>query len=221
MSKLYLSLSSKARIWQVSLDILLLIKESIFYLLLYSQPEIFIVESSKFGGFPDISAGKESTCNAGGLGSIPGLRRSPEEGKGYPLQYSGLENSTDCTVRGITKSQTWLSDFHFTSLPSKFRGFSQGKCIMSCLPLMRPWYLPVSSLSLALQSCPVFPSYTLNKNINPNCPENCPSFGSDCRMFLVTWCARLHPGLWRRELVWHDRESGAAESAWGSVWNLL
>ena len=138
MSKLYLSLSSKARIWQVSLNILLLIKESIFYLLLYSQPEIFIVESGKFGGFPDISAGKESTCNAGGLGSIPGLRRSPGEGKGYPLQYSGLENSTDCTVHGITESQTRLSDFHFTSLPSKFRGFSQGKCIMSCLPLMRP-----------------------------------------------------------------------------------
>ena len=44
-------------------------------------------------GFPCGSAGKESTCNVGDLGSIPGLGRSPGEGKGYPLQYSGLENS--------------------------------------------------------------------------------------------------------------------------------
>ena len=42
------------------------------------------------------SAGKESTCNAGDMGSIPGLGSSPREGKGYPLQYSGLENSMDC-----------------------------------------------------------------------------------------------------------------------------
>ena len=41
-----------------------------------------------------------------------GLRRSPEEGKGYPLQYSGLENSMDCIVCGVTKSQTQLSDLH-------------------------------------------------------------------------------------------------------------
>ena len=61
-------------------------------------------------------AGKESACNAGDLGSIPGLRRSPTEGKGYPLQYSGLENSMDYTVHGVAKSQTLLSDFHFTSL---------------------------------------------------------------------------------------------------------
>ena len=50
------------------------------------------------------------------LGSIPGLGRSPGEGKGYPLQYSGLENSMDCIVHGVTKSQTQLSNFHFTSL---------------------------------------------------------------------------------------------------------
>ena len=61
------------------------------------------------------SAGKESTCNAEDLGSIPGLGRSPEAGKGYPLQYSGLENSMNCIVHGIAKSRTQLSDFHFTS----------------------------------------------------------------------------------------------------------
>ena len=46
---------------------------------------------------------KKSTCNAGDLGSIPGLGRSPGEGKGYPLQYSDLENSMDCIVHGTAK----------------------------------------------------------------------------------------------------------------------
>ena len=63
-------------------------------------------------GFPCGSSGKESTCNAGDLGSIPGLRRSPGEGKGYLLQYSGLENTMDCRVHGVAKSQTRLSNFH-------------------------------------------------------------------------------------------------------------
>ena len=46
----------------------------------------------------------------GDLGLIPGLGRSPGEGNGYPLQYSGLENSMDYTVHRVTKSRTWLSD---------------------------------------------------------------------------------------------------------------
>ena len=64
-------------------------------------------------GFPCGSADKESICNVADLGSIPGLRRSPGEGKGYLLQYSGLENSMDCIIHGVAKSQTLLSDFHF------------------------------------------------------------------------------------------------------------
>ena len=64
-------------------------------------------------GFPQSSVGKESACNVGDLGSIPGLGRSPGEGKGYPLQYSGLENSMDCIVHRVAKSQTRLSDFNF------------------------------------------------------------------------------------------------------------
>ena len=52
--------------------------------------------------FLDSSVGKESACNAGDLGSIPGLGRSPGEGKSYPLQYSGLENSMDCIVHRVT-----------------------------------------------------------------------------------------------------------------------
>ena len=64
-------------------------------------------------GFPHSSVGKESTCNAGDPGSIPGSGRSAGEGIGYPLQDSGLENSRDYIVQGVTKSQTRLSDFHF------------------------------------------------------------------------------------------------------------
>ena len=66
-----------------------------------------------FLGFPCGSAGKESACNAGDLSSIPGFGRFPGERKSYPLQYSGLENSMDCVVQGVAKSQTQLSDFHF------------------------------------------------------------------------------------------------------------
>ena len=57
-------------------------------------------------GFPWGSAGKESACNVGDLGSIPGLGRSPEERKDYPLWYSGLENSIDCILHGVAKSWT-------------------------------------------------------------------------------------------------------------------
>ena len=63
--------------------------------------------------FPCSSTGKEYACNVGDLGSIPGLGRSLGEGKGYPLWYSGLENSMYFIVHGITKSWTRLSDFHF------------------------------------------------------------------------------------------------------------
>ena len=66
-----------------------------------------------FLGFPCGSAGKKSACNAGDLGSIPGLGRCPGVGKGYPLQCSGLENPMNCLVHGVTKSWTRLSDFHF------------------------------------------------------------------------------------------------------------
>ena len=65
-------------------------------------------------GFPHGLAGKESAYNVGDLGSIPALGRSPGEGKGYPLQYSGLENSMDCIVHGVAKSQTQLSNFRYS-----------------------------------------------------------------------------------------------------------
>ena len=68
--------------------------------------------SPVFLGFPCGSAGKESACNVGDLGLIPGLGRSPGEGKGYPLQFSGLENSMDCSVLGVAKSWTGLRNFY-------------------------------------------------------------------------------------------------------------
>ena len=70
-------------------------------------------------GFPCGSAGKESVCNVGNLGSIPGLGRFSGEGNGYPLQYSGLENSTDSIVYEVTTSQTQLNDFHWKKYESQ------------------------------------------------------------------------------------------------------
>ena len=101
-------------------------------------------------GFPGGLAGKESACNSGNLGSIPGYplqlswaslvaqlvknppamqetwvpslgwEDSPGEGNGYLLQYSDLENSVDCIVHGVTKSWTQLSKFHFHFLSKKY-----------------------------------------------------------------------------------------------------
>ena len=65
-------------------------------------------------GFPCGPSGKPA-CNTGDLGLISGLGRFPGEGKGYPLQYSGLENSMNCIVHGVAKSQTRLSNCHFLS----------------------------------------------------------------------------------------------------------
>ena len=65
--------------------------------------------------FSGSSAGKESACNTGDLSSIPGLGRSRGKQNSYSLQYSGLENPTDCIVHGVGKKLTQLSDFHFLS----------------------------------------------------------------------------------------------------------
>ena len=62
-----------------------------------------------------------SACNTGDPGSIPGLERSPGEGNGYPLLYSGLKKSRDC--HGVAKSQTRPSDFHLQKM----------RCLIDCL----------------------------------------------------------------------------------------
>ena len=77
---------------------------------------LIICTHSWTSSFPGGSSGKESACNAGDLALIPGLGRSPGEGKGYPLQYSGLENSMDCILHGVAKSWTQLSNFHICVL---------------------------------------------------------------------------------------------------------
>ena len=91
------------------------------------------------------SAGKESTWNAGDLSLIPGLGRSPGEGKGYPFQYSGLENSFGCIIHGVTKSQTQLSNFEMYSQKKKKKEmyshhFTQGIACGCCLSLCRAWH---------------------------------------------------------------------------------
>ena len=68
---------------------------------------------SPFFVSPGGLTGKESACNVGDLVLFPGLGRSPVEGIGYLLQYSGLENSVDCIVHGVAKSWARLSNFHF------------------------------------------------------------------------------------------------------------
>ena len=86
-----------------------------------------------FLDFPCVSAGRESACNAGDLGLIRGLGSCPGEGKGYPLQYSGLENSMALIVHGVTKSRTRLRDLH--SLKPR-RALPEGRhllCLPSCL----------------------------------------------------------------------------------------
>ena len=80
---------------------------------LYVDHKLALCIENLYGGFLCGSAGKESAHTPRDLGSIPGWGRSPGEGKGYPLQYCSLENSMDCIVRGVAKSWTRLSDFHF------------------------------------------------------------------------------------------------------------
>ena len=79
------------------------------------QSHKYTINSVYLSDFPDSSAGKESACSVGDWGLIPGLARSPEEGKSYPLQYSGLENSMDCIVHGVAKDSDHWATFTFTT----------------------------------------------------------------------------------------------------------
>ena len=85
---------------------------------------------------------KKSACSAGDPGSILGSGRSPEEGKGYPLQYSGQENAKNCIVHGVAKSRTRLSDFY--SLSAVVIGASLVAQMVKNLPAMQE--IPVQSL---------------------------------------------------------------------------
>ena len=94
-------------------------------------------------GFPDSSVGKESACNAGDLHSVPGSGRSAGEGKGYPLQYSGLENSMDCIVHGVPKTER-LSQPHWVfavTLKLSLVAASQGCSFWGCVGFSLRWLL--------------------------------------------------------------------------------
>ena len=67
-----------------------------------------------FWGFPCGPAGKESACTVGDLGLLPGLGRSPGEGKGYPLQYSGLDRSMNSVIHGVTKKSDMTEQLSLT-----------------------------------------------------------------------------------------------------------
>ena len=97
-----------------------------------------------FLALPGDSAGKESACNVGDLGFIPGLGTSPGEGNGYPVQYSGLENSMDCIVHGVAKESDtteWVSVSYFQSFSrTKFQkqDFATPKEILSRFTIIVP-----------------------------------------------------------------------------------
>ena len=102
-----------------------------------------------FLGFPCGSAGKESACNVGDLGSIPGLGRSPGEGKGYPLQYFGLENTNIYTVHGVAKrysNMVYVGDVGAKESTCQCRRHKEGKRYRFSpwrgkIPWRRKWYL--------------------------------------------------------------------------------
>ena len=98
-----------------------------------------------FSGFPCDSAGKESACNAGDLGSISGLGRTTWEGEGYPVQYSGLENFMDYIVYGVAKSWTPLNNshfhFHFLMKFHSFLPFYLPKDLFMTIWSMQHYYL--------------------------------------------------------------------------------
>ena len=114
-------------------------------------------------GFLCGSAGKESACNAGDLGLIHGLGTSLGDGKGYPLQYSGLENSMQCTVHGVAKSRIWLSDFHFHFFIARSTSFLFTAFLMmySTYKLnkqgdnIQPWHTPFPIWNQSVVPCPV------------------------------------------------------------------
>ena len=108
----------------------------------------FLILGISSVGFPGSSAGKESSCNAEDPGLISGSGRSPGEGIGYPLQYSGLENSMDCIVHGVAKSQIRLSNFHFHMGK---KSFVKGQLHQPSSPFSKIW----------LPQLPPTPGYSL------------------------------------------------------------
>ena len=153
-------------------------------------------------GFSRDSAGKESACNSEDLGSIHGLGRSPGEGKCYPLQYSGLENSVDSILSmGLQKSQTWLSDFHVhTSIKSKWFSsvvvhFSSVQSLSHARLFETPWtaadQAPLSITNYKSSPKPIALSRwchpTISSSVVPfsSCPQSFPASESFQMSYLL------------------------------------
>ena len=108
-------------------------------------------------GLPHSSVGKESACNAGGPDLTPGSGRSPGEGKGYPLQYSSLENSMHSIVHGVSKGQTWLSDFHFHFHEAPGTSHSGSHSVKSCYQRLTPLCFKNRNENLQSLTATVYP----------------------------------------------------------------
>ena len=122
---------------------------------------------------PGGSAGKESTCNMGDLGSIPGLGRSPGEGNGYPLQYSGLENSMDC-IMGSKRVGHDLVTFTFTFSIKEAR-WVFGSWVYFLLSQLVFW---IKSVFLAPKTC-LFTGFAHSMSLDSVTPIMlCPNFSS-------------------------------------------
>ena len=125
-----------------------------------------LTHSLTFNSFPGSSVGKESTCNVGDLGSIPGLGRSLGKGKGNPLQYSGLENSMDCTEHEVPKSWTRLNDFHFC-FPKQFHILkctgTQGVWREDSGPILYSLHIYIIILRRNFQMVWIFQEYFIRK----------------------------------------------------------
>ena len=151
----------------------------------------------------------------GDLGSIPELERPPWEGKGYPLQHSGLENSTDCIVHGAAKNQTQLSDFHFTF---KIPGCQMYlyTCVRAFLQVMITPLVPstpTQTYSLP-HPLPGFPDGSAVKNL--------PAMQEAQETWVDPWVRKIP---WGREwqptpvllpVEFHGHRSLAGDSPWGS-----
>ena len=162
-------------------------------------------------GFPCGSSDKESTCNVGDLGSIPGLGRSPREGKGYPLQYSGLENSMDHSPWDHKESD--MTEWHSLTFIMVLFSFLRKVVLFSIMAA--PVYIPTNSVWGSLCStccccwvtkvCPTLGDpidcsraglcHSLSPGVFPNsCPLNCwchPTISSSVALF--SFCLQSFP----------------------------
>ena len=145
-------------------------------------------------GFPCGSAGKESTCNVRDLGLIPGLGRSPGEGKGYPLQYSGLENPMNCSPWGQKELDTteWLSlDFsggRGGEQPLPFWAIGQGSVCQVTKEPHKCLRLSSSLISNTNQQAEEFPNQaTLESNLFLDRPQRWLDFRVYSKVLMYKW----------------------------------